>query len=137
MNDYRLNLYFHRTYDHCILQIGELRWTTASTSNSRNPWITWSGDHSTNEERYISVSSRSVAPKRDKEVTSNGKTLSTKLDNSLITWTHQVIWQIKNIPRDLWPLNQTGWWLKMTKLQSYFFLLKNIFNDRAIYFWSS
>ena len=63
----------------------------------------------TNKERYISISTRPVATKRDREVASDEKMLSTKSHNPLITWAHQVTRQMKNVIfpflRDLWLFN--------------------------------
>ena len=38
-----------------------------------------------------------MATKLDREVASHENMLSTKLNNPLITWAHQVTWQIKNL----------------------------------------
>ena len=74
-------------------------------TKSCDPLINWSSDHVTNEKRYIFVSTRPVATKFDREeIASDEKMLFTKSHNPLITWTPQVVWQIKNVvssfPRD-------------------------------------
>ena len=50
-----------------------------------------------------------MTTKLDREVASDEKMLSTKSHNSLVTWKHEVIGQIKDVislfPRDLRPLN--------------------------------
>ena len=48
------------------------------------------------EKSHISTSTRPMATKLDREVASHEKMLSTKLQNPLITWAHQVTWKIKN-----------------------------------------
>ena len=76
---------------------------------------TWSIDHVTNKKRYISTSARPVTNKLDRMVGSNSGLLSTKSYNLLITWSHKVIWQIKNVSnsfsRDMWLSNLTEGWL--------------------------
>ena len=65
-----------------------------------------SDNHVTNEEHYISTSTKLMATKLDREVACDEKMLYTKPHNLLITWTHQITWQIKTvistISRDLW-----------------------------------
>ena len=63
---------------------------------SCDPWITCLGDHVTNENRYISTSTSPMATTLARELASDGKMLSRKPHRSLITWTQQVIFQIKN-----------------------------------------
>ena len=56
-----------------------------SPTKSCDPLITWSGDHATSEKRYIFVSTRPMATKFDREVTSDEMMLSKKSHNLLIT----------------------------------------------------
>ena len=58
---------------------------------SCDPLLTGSGDHVTNEKRYIFTPTRSMAAKPDSKVAFDEKILSTKSHNSLTTWTHQII----------------------------------------------
>ena len=48
--------------------------------------ITWSVDHVTNENHYISSSMKPKATKLDREVASDKRMLSTKSHNLLVTW---------------------------------------------------
>ena len=54
-------------------------------------------NHMRNEKRYISIPARPMATKLNRKVAYDEKMLSTKSYNPLITWTHQVAWQIKNV----------------------------------------
>ena len=80
----------------------------------------WSRDqvtsyHATDEKRYISTSARPMATKLGRVVGSNASFLSIKPHNLLITWSHKVIWQMKNVlnslSRDLSLSNLTEGWL--------------------------
>ena len=59
------------------------------STKSRNPLIFWSVDHVANEKHYIFTSTKSAA--------SDERMLFTKSHNTLVMWTYQVIWQIKNV----------------------------------------
>ena len=88
---------------------------------SCDPLIRWSGDHMTNEMHYISTSTRHMATKFDMEIASDEWILSSVLHNLLITCTHQITWQIKNVIYQLpWGLglpNLTGWRLMRRRHQ--------------------
>ena len=92
----RLFLYFHKTYDHHTEQADDLRWSTTSNKVTW-PLIAWSDDHVRNKKRYIYHSARPMVAKVNRQVASDGKMLSSKSHNPLITWTHQVTWQIENV----------------------------------------
>ena len=86
----------------------------------------WSRDqvtsyHVTDKKRYISTSARPMATKLGRVVGSNAGFLSIKSHNLLMTWSHKVTWQMKNILnsllRDLSLLNLTEGWL-MIRSQS-------------------
>ena len=68
----------------------------------------------TDEKRYISTSAKTI----DRMVGSNTGLISTKSHNLLITWSHKVIQQMKNVinsfSHELRLLNLTEGWL-MTK----------------------
>ena len=74
----------------------------------------WTRDHVTDEKRYISTSAKTI----DRMVGSNTGLISTKSHNLLITWSHKVIQQMKNVinsfSHELRLLNLTEGWL-MTK----------------------
>ena len=76
---------------------------------------TWSSDHVTDKKRYISTSAGTMAKKLDRMVGSDADLLSTKSHNLLITWSHKVTQQMKNViksfSRDLWLSNLTEGWL--------------------------
>ena len=82
---------------------------------SHDPVITLSGDHMTNEKRYITTSTRPFITKFDKEVASDERMLSKKFTYQLITWTHQVTWLLKSViylfPQDMWPPKLEECWL--------------------------
>ena len=62
-----------------------------------NALITWSSDHVTDEKRYIWPSARTVTNKLDKVVGFIAGLLFTTSLNLFITWSHKVIWQLKNV----------------------------------------
>ena len=77
---------------------------------------TWSNDHVTDKKHYISASVRPIVARLDRVLDSNADLLSTKSFNLLITWSHKVIWQIKNAInainlRFLWQSSLTEGWL--------------------------
>ena len=61
-------------------------------TKSRDPLIRVLGDHITNEKGYISTFMIPMAIKLDR-----WKDVIHKAQNPLITWTHQVTWQIKTL----------------------------------------
>ena len=75
------------------------------------PLVTTSGDHLASEKCYICTSARGMATRLDRKIYSDEKNLSTKSQNTLITWTSQVTWHRKNVispfPWDQRPPNLT------------------------------
>ena len=70
----------------------------------------------TDKKHYISASVRPIVARLDRVLDSNADLLSTKSFNLLITWSHKVIWQIKNAInainlRFLWQSSLTEGWL--------------------------
>ena len=89
-NTWWVRLKDHRQQTHVNLQ-------------SRGQVITWQMKNC-----YISISTRPIATKLDREVGSDGRMLFAKPHNLFITWIYQVTWNvISPIPRDLWPKNLT------------------------------
>ena len=74
-----------------------LRWRT--TFGKYYPFITWSSDHMTNETENVIVPLPQGLwlPNLTRRYPSDEMALSTKSHNPLITWTHQVIWQVINL----------------------------------------
>ena len=68
----------------------------------------------TDDKRYISTFTRPIATELDRGVAFDEKMLFIKSHHLLITWIHQVIWQIKNViypfPWDFWPLIWAELW---------------------------
>ena len=66
------------------------------------------------QNRLISISTRPIPIKLDKVVYYGNEPPRTKSHDTLITWSHVVSWQMKNvispIARVLSVLNLTGWW---------------------------
>ena len=57
--------------------------------------------HVTGEKRYISTSARPMTIKLDRVVGSNARLLSIRSHDLLMTWSHKVTWQMKNVLNSL------------------------------------
>ena len=80
---------------------------------SHDPLITRSDDQVANKKTYIFTFTRPMATNHDRDLAFHEKILSIKSDNPLITWAHQVTWEMKNamspFSRDLLPPNFPAW----------------------------
>ena len=67
------------------------------SNKSFDALTTWWSDHVTDKKRYISTSAGTMAKKLERVVGSNASLLSTNSYNLLITLSHEVIKQMKNV----------------------------------------